>query len=216
MNRVTLAFIFATSTVGTGTLGYFTNADHRLHFPEPAPVEERLSPEAAALYEVLDERHVTQVHIIPRGIRGLDADGGPAFDADGGVVVAPMTLAVYSVPSVTPGLPPVADEHESSTNSGAVPQIVALASEVIFPAALAKCPGLALPHYPPLSLAQVVRMGVEGDKATASILSHSLVVGVPPLPCEVDVEAPPEALTLVQQMTADLLVPAIREERGFR
>lgn len=206
MNRITLAIAFS-AALGGGTVGYVANDDDHLTFVEPAQSASVLSPEAAALYVPMGPEHFRFVHIIPRGIASVEDPS----------VYAPMTHASYSVPSIEAGIPPVADEHWSASRSETVPGIEALFQQVIVPAALAKCPALASPRYPqPLTLAHVEWLGVDGTKATASIVSRSLIAGVPPLPCPVSVDAPEAALAVVQGMQRDALIPAIKAEKGLR
>ena len=205
MNRITLAIAFS-AALGGGTVGYVSNDDDHLTFVEPAPSADVLSAEAAALFVPMTPSHLRFVHIIPRGIASVEDP----------TTYAPMTHASYSVPSTEAGIPPVADEHWSATRSETVPGIVALTEQVIFPAALAQCPGLASPRYPALSLAQVEWVGVDGARATARIVSRSLVAGLPPIECAVSVDAPPEALATVAQMASGYLVPAIKAEKGLR
>lgn len=204
MNRITLALAFS-AAIGGGTVGYVANDDGHLTFVEPAPSADVLSPEAAALYVPMAPQHITQVHIIPRGIQSQEDP----------TAYAPMTHANYSVPAAEAGLPPVVGEHWSATRSETVQSIIALAEGVIYPAALAQCPGLASPRYPTLSLAQVEYVGVEGTRAVGSIVSRSLIAGLPPIQCRVSVDPPPEALATVAQMSAGFLVPAIKTERGL-
>ena len=206
MNRITLALVFS-AALGGGTVGYVANDDGHLTFVEPAPSADVLSAEAAALYVPMDPSHLRFVHIIPRGIQSVEDPS--AF--------APMTHASYSVPSTEAGIPPVQGEHWSATRSETVPGIVGLVEQVIIPAALATCPSLASARYPqPLTLAHAEWLGVDGTKATARIVSRSLIAGLPPIECAVSVDAPEAALLTVQQMTAGYRVPAIKAEKGLR
>lgn len=205
MNRITLAIAFS-AALGGGTVGYVANDDAHLTFVEPAPSTSVLSAEAAALYVPMTPEHLRFVHIIPRGIPSVEDP----------TVYAPMTHASYSVPSIEAGIPPVQGEHWSATRSETVPGIVGLTEQVIIPAALATCPGLASARYPTLSLAQVEWVGVDGAKATARIVSRSTVAGLPPIECAVSVAAPPAALATVHGMASAYLVPAIKAERGLR
>lgn len=205
MNRITLAIAFS-SALGGGAVTYVANDDAHLTFVEPAPSAAVLSAEAAALYAPMAPEHLRFTHIIPRGIQSNE--DATAF--------APLTHASYSVPSTEAGLPPVQGEHWSATRSETVPSIVGLVEQVIIPAALATCPGLASARYPAPGLAQVEWVGVDGAKATARIVSRSTIAGLPPIECAVSVDAPPAALATVQQMAADYLVPAIKTERGLR
>lgn len=209
MNRITLAIAFS-AALGGGTIGYVANNDGHLTFVEPASSADVLSPEAAALYVPMDHTHITEVAIIPRGIRSVEDP----------TAYAPMTHATYDVPSTEPGLPPVHGDHWSATRSETVPGIVSLAEQVIFPAALAKCPGLASPRYPALSLAQLEYVGVEAKGgelyATGSIVSRGAIAGMPSITCRVSVRPPAEALAVVAKMSSDYLVPAIKAERGLR
>lgn len=222
MNRITLAVAFAAGLGSGGAVTYVANDDGHLTFVEPPPSADVLSAESAALYTPMTDRHVTMVHIIPRGVQGVDADGGPAVTEDGGAIYAPRTHAAYSVPSVDGVLLPVADEHWSNTRSETVPGIAALAEQVIFPAALVQCPWLATPHYDgPLTLAHTDYLGTEvrggSVHAVARIISRPRVAGLPAEPCNVDVPDPPaEAVAAVAAMSAGYLVPAIKAERGLR
>ena len=205
MNRIALAIAFG-AALGGGTVHYVDNSSGALTFVEPPPSTDVLSAEAAALYVPMVPQHITQVHVIPRGIQSVEDP----------TAYAPMTHANYSVPATEAGLPPVEGEHWSATRSETVPGIVSLAEGVIYPAALAQCPGLASPRYPALSIAQVEYVGVEGGRAVGSIVSRSLVAGLPPIRCRVSVDPPPEALAAVAAMSAGSLVPAIKAERGLR
>jgi hypothetical protein len=178
-------------------------------FPEPAPrIAKPLSPEAALRFAPLDANHFEYVHIIFRG-SCTDTDGGERL-------CAPATHVRYSVPSAKGGAP-YANEHMSLTRSETVEGITGLTQAVIFPAARAKCPDLADPEaYPPLNLAHVEYVGVEGGQAVAQLRVPSLLEGLNPLPCPVSVGASKEALDQVHAMKVAFLVPAIKAETGLR
>jgi hypothetical protein len=201
-------------TIGGAGVKLVSSDGFTVAVPPAASTAPVLSEAAAAEFVPLDVQHFLETRIIPAGY----------VSAEDPSVYFPKTTARYCVTSVEAGAPCLPGDHESLTDSDAVPALLDLAEQVVIPAVEKLCPWLLNRRkHPKAVLAHVRSMGVEQLHGALYVVGEvevpSLLDGLPPGTCRIPVgavRAPKGPEALVAGMIQTHMVPAVRVQRNMR
>jgi hypothetical protein len=216
--KPSLVLAFA-GAIGVGAIGgagvkLVSSDGYTVAVPPPASTAPVLSEAAAAEFVPLDVQHFLETHIIPAGY----------VSAEDPAVFFPKTTARYCVTSVEAGAPCLPGDHESLTDSDAVPALLDLGEQVVIPAVERICPWLLNRRkHPKAVMAHVKSMGVEqlhgALYVVGDVVVPSLLQGMPPGKCPLPVgavRAPKGPEALVAGMIQAHMVPAVKAQRNLR